>query len=470
MSKSANSVIELNKIEFDSTNNRINFVVPISTNNQTVADQTTPISLTANAAFSQANAAFNAANNALDTWVRNQANLAYTRANNSLSANVGGTVTGDVIVTGLIRSSQSSGDEGGQIELSNAATNQSLSGNVAIDIYQNRLRIFETSGTNRGVYLDLANNISGGIAHELMKYNANTSSTGFVSLSSGTTAQRPANPQPGSIRYNTSLSRIEAYMPTLGWREVIGDTYTVELLVVAGGGGGGNATPSGYEGGGGGAGGLKYYGSEPNSTGPSITVTPGQLFTVTVGAGGASSTTGGNSSFGPSYTTLGGGYGGPGGSAGGAGGSGGGGGHQSAGGAGTPGQGYPGGGPTPSKGGAGGGAGGAGPPGSSGNGGLGLTFGISGSNLDYAGGGLGALAVSSTVYGGAGGVNAAGTANRGGGGGGAYTGGSGGSGAAGGSGVVIVRYSGSQKGSGGTITSVGGYTIHTFTGSGTFTA
>jgi hypothetical protein len=36
--------------------------------------------------------------------------------------------------------------------------------------------------------------------------------------------------------------------------------------------------------------------------------------------------------------------------------------------------------------------------------------------------------------------------------------------------VVIIRYLGAQKGSGGTVTSAGGYTIHTFTTSGTYTA
>jgi hypothetical protein len=40
----------------------------------------------------------------------------------------------------------------------------------------------------------------------------------------------------------------------------------------------------------------------------------------------------------------------------------------------------------------------------------------------------------------------------------------------GGSGVVIISYLGSQRGTGGTITSVGGYTYHTFTSSGTYTA
>ena len=42
-------------------------------------------------------------------------------------------------------------------------------------------------------------------------------------------------------------------------------------------------------------------------------------------------------------------------------------------------------------------------------------------------------------------------------------------GGAGGSGVVILWYTGSQKGSGGTVTSSGGVTYHTFTTSGTYT-
>jgi hypothetical protein len=36
--------------------------------------------------------------------------------------------------------------------------------------------------------------------------------------------------------------------------------------------------------------------------------------------------------------------------------------------------------------------------------------------------------------------------------------------------VVILSYSGEQRGTGGTITSVNGNTIHTFTSSGTYTA
>jgi PKD repeat protein len=43
-------------------------------------------------------------------------------------------------------------------------------------------------------------------------------------------------------------------------------------------------------------------------------------------------------------------------------------------------------------------------------------------------------------------------------------------GGTGGSGIVIISYSGSQRGTGGTVTSSGGNTIHTFTSSGTYTA
>jgi hypothetical protein len=47
---------------------------------------------------------------------------------------------------------------------------------------------------------------------------------------------------------------------------------------------------------------------------------------------------------------------------------------------------------------------------------------------------------------------------------------SGGTGGAGGSGIVIISYLGPQRGFGGTVTQSGGYTIHTFTSSGTYNA
>ena len=295
------------------------------------------------------------------------------------------------------------------------------------------------------------------------------------------------------------------------------DSYTrsqppyVEVLVVAGGGGGGMDM-----GGGGGGGGVIY-----NSAYQITSATP---ITVTVGNGGVgapaggtngqpsshqftiSATNGSNSVFG-SLTAVGGGYGAssyygytpnygyPG-----NGGSGGGpsgysdGGYRS-GGTGTAGQGFDGGqgGPQYYSGG-GGGAGGKGVDG--------ILYNILGTGYYWGGGGGGASY--STTPGGNGGIGGGGggavgtttggagynngqaggggapnsQANTPGGDAGANTGGGGGGGSHynltnkggnGGSGIVIVRYPGLPAATGGTITYLNGYTIHTFTTSGTFT-
>ena len=269
--------------------------------------------------------------------------------------------------------------------------------------------------------------------------------------------------------------------------------YSVEYLVIAGGGGG----SSGYASGGGGAGGM---------ISATTTILSGVSYSVTVGAGGAGmagssgagwrdtfSPSGTNSSIGALVSAIGGGGGrcnAPGVAP--SGGSGGGGSNSSAGGSGTPGQGNTGGTGSVHGGGGGGGAGGVGGNGVGastssvgGNGGTGATNSITGTTTTYAGGGGGGVYVNGSAgavggSGGSGGGGAAGansnlsgapgTPNLGAG------GGSGGGneptilqpGAAGGSGVVIIRYLGPQRASGGTITQTGGYTIHTFTSSGTF--
>lgn len=260
----------------------------------------------------------------------------------------------------------------------------------------------------------------------------------------------------------------------------------VEVLVVAGGGGGGT-----HHGGGGGGGGVVY-----NSN---FSVTPGSALTVTVGGGGSGGTyspnangsNGGNSVFG-SITATGGGGGGTYANNGANGGSGGGANNWSTnatGGSGTSGQGFAGGsnnGQT-NYGGGGGGAGGTAKGLSNNSGGDGLTFNISGSQVYYGGGGgagvyPGYQNDTSYGYGGLGGGGNGGNGPHGSGtaptAGGTNTGGGGGgvadlyqNGAVGGSGIVIVRYEGPQKAIGGTITSINGYTIHTFTavGSTTFT-
>jgi hypothetical protein len=301
--------------------------------------------------------------------------------------------------------------------------------------------------------------------------------TGANTMPVGTTAQRPATPTAGMYRLNTTTSEPEWYDTVSGawvsFRIEPVRPYTIAYLVVAGGGAGGDT-----DSGGGGAGG--YIAS-------TTAVTMGSTFTITVGAGApptqSNNTRGANGSNSAAFgvTAIGGGGGGGGAGASGSnafaqsGGSGGGAGStRSSGfnGAGTSGQGNAGGnGASGNGGGGGGGAGAAGSNGPSGNGGAGLQW-LNGSF--YAGGGGGGHG--SNTSGGVGGGGSgftlgngtSGSANTGGGGGGG--GGNNGDGGAGGSGIAIIRYSGAQRGTGGTVTSSGGFTIHTFTSSGTFTA
>jgi hypothetical protein len=66
------------------------------------------------------------------------------------------TFTGNVTAGTNLISANSSGDEGGEILLAKPQTNTTLSGTgVTIDVYQNKLRIFEQGGTARGAYIDL---------------------------------------------------------------------------------------------------------------------------------------------------------------------------------------------------------------------------------------------------------------------------------------------------------------------------
>ena len=255
-------------------------------------------------------------------------------------------------------------------------------------------------------------------------------------------------------------------------------SYSVNYLVVAGGGGGGNGGSAGG-GAGGGAGGVL-----PGTA----TFSAGTAYTITIGAGGAGSATGVskgsngvNSSISSVATAVGGGGGGSDANQPGASGGSGGGGAEGGGtgGSGTGGQGNAGGNGLggglgyPGGGGGGGGAVGQNAPNLStgGNGGIGVSSSISGSAAYYGGGGGGSCYGGTGGTGGNGGGGAGstsgGTANTGGGAGGTV---GVGSGYSGGSGIVIISYLGSQRGTGGTVTSSGGYTIHTFTSSGTYNA
>ena len=332
-----------------------------------------------------------------------------------------------------------------------------------------------------------------------------TATTGIVVLvaSGGSTA-----PVGGEIDGLTITGGI--YNPPL--------STNVDLLLVGGGGSGGNHNTTNANGGGG-AGGL-LYGTNINLSIGSYAVVIGQGGAAVPNATAGNGNKGTSSTFGTVYIAHGGGGGVSSGVAYNAvvnnGGSGGGFAQANGGGggpglatqtsqSGATGYGNAGGGNAQGWTGAGGGgAGSAGVGGSggtapAGDGGRGLSFNISGTWRWYAGGGGGGGNSSERAGDGyAGGGRGFGTTSRysnssypnevnsittgsgtlnaipntgGGGGGGSYwaTNGGWGSGSgAGGSGIAIVRYLGPQSGTGGTITSVDGYTIHSFTADGTF--
>jgi hypothetical protein len=290
--------------------------------------------------------------------------------------------------------------------------------------------------------------------------------TGGMWLPNGTTAQRPASPQNGQMRYNTTTALFEAYQGGVWINFVNASPPSVNYLVVAGGGGAG-ASQTSDPSAGGGAGGYRAG---------TLAVTAGAITTVTVGAGGTGGSfanvqsSGANSVF-DTITSLGGGGGGNGSGGGQAsttynglsGGSGGGGGyHNSAlgtGGAGTSGQGNNG---ANGQSVTGGGGGGSSAVGSGQIGGAGTSSSISGSAVTYAAGGNGSINSS--------GAGSAGTTNRGNGG---NAGWNTAPGPNGGSGIVIISYSSVYKLATATgtyaQTSSGGNYIFTFTGSGTIT-
>ena len=311
--------------------------------------------------------------------------------------------------------------------------------------------------------------------------------TGALVIPTGSTAQRPASNVAGSIRFNTSTGNPEWFSTnSMAWQDfsqAYSNTYAANYLIVAGGGGGGSPGNPSYLGGGGGAGGLLSG---------TTTLTPGNVYSFTVGAGGAQNSNG-NNSTGFSLSAIAGGAGGTtsGGSSGGSGGGAAASSSAYSGGAGTAGQGYAGGNSVGLAGGyAGAGGGGASMVGynatanNGGNGGDGVALSITGTSTYYAGGGGGGCFSGGSGAGsggqGGGGAGAlysnttatgtSGSTNTGGGGGGSYQGSAG----SGGSGVVILSvptasYSGVTTGSP-TITTSGSNTIITFTASGSYTA
>jgi hypothetical protein len=300
-----------------------------------------------------------------------------------------------------------------------------------------------TFATNKITLARNSNKIEGGTTNKILTTNREAVTLTYVDSTQGWVSSSGSNEGTQSIDPNS---------------------YTATYLVVSGGGGA--ETTTGYGKGGGGGGGVASG---------STTLDIGTTYTITVGAGGASVSTGGQSVF-SSFT-----------SSGGAGASSGNGTNGGSSGSPTTFSGGTGGSVANGEsGGGGGGANGAGANGvlssTGGAGGVGLATSISGSSVYYGGGGGGGGAgASAGATGGTGGggdgagnnrgFSTAGTVNTGGGGGG---GGYNYAGSLGGSGTVIIsvptaNYSATATGTYTTSTS-GANTIIKWTASGSYTA
>jgi hypothetical protein len=80
------------------------------------------------------------------------------------------------VSSGNVESAYSNGDEGGEFRLAKSATNNTLAGDISIDMYQNKLRIFENGGSTRGAYIDITA-MGAGISTQLGTVGEATTST-----------------------------------------------------------------------------------------------------------------------------------------------------------------------------------------------------------------------------------------------------------------------------------------------------
>ena len=160
-------------------------------------------------------------------------------------AALSGTLSGNITLSGTVNftgsetliSSGSGGNEGGELHFAVPSTGTTLSGPIAIDIYQNKIRFFETGGTNRGAYIDFSS-ASAGVGSNLL-------SGGGASLPSQTGNSGKYLTTDGT---NASWATISSYtLPTastttLGGVKVDGTSITIDGNgVISSGGGSGNS-------------------------------------------------------------------------------------------------------------------------------------------------------------------------------------------------------------------------------------
>jgi hypothetical protein len=110
--------------------------------------QTTDVSMfLSSSTFTSASASFDSR----ITSATNEQDLSYFATTGS------NTFIGNQIISGSLNIATNGGDEGGEILLGKAITNTTLTGSgVVMDVFRDRVRIFEDSGSTRGAFLNVA--------------------------------------------------------------------------------------------------------------------------------------------------------------------------------------------------------------------------------------------------------------------------------------------------------------------------
>jgi hypothetical protein len=93
------------------------------------------------------------------------------------------TFTGTNRFNGQVTLGGAGGDEGGEIQLATAQTNTTLAaGVVSVDVYRDRLRIFEGGGNSRGVHIDLSKAPAGNAGELMWKVSGFVNAGTFLTL------------------------------------------------------------------------------------------------------------------------------------------------------------------------------------------------------------------------------------------------------------------------------------------------
>jgi hypothetical protein len=131
------------------------------------------------------------------------------------SLRVSGSV--NIITTSPLQIGTGSGDEGGEIQLAKAVTNTTLTGSaVTVDVYRDRVRIFEQGGDVRGVHIDLSK-APGGVAGELLwKASGIVNAGTFVTLDNikatlTSSSNRGLSVAAVSTNFSANISAYHAY-------------------------------------------------------------------------------------------------------------------------------------------------------------------------------------------------------------------------------------------------------------------